>query len=289
METFRKFKSYLDEKANGLAEELQKKYKKELIYAKRYYDNGINLFEYLKENSSKVKARYIIPYLMGITDEVEDEEWEYKYVKTGSSGGVDIDLDFDPIGKQKIQDYLFDKYGEDRVLHVGTFNRLGIKAAVKDLLRVYKVDYVESNKFSKALEPDLTWEVNLVNLKENSPDIYQFYLNHKSILDMTPYFVNKIRQGGKHAGGVVILDESVYNRIPVDRVTGEVVTAFPESSQEQVLDEVGVVKFDILAISILDVIRNTINMINEKMFLIDEDGVEKIVPQSYLDKEIEKL
>ena len=172
---------------------------------------------------------------------------------------------------------------------MGTFNRLGIKAAAKDLLRVYKVDYTESNKFTKALDADLSWEDNLKNIKENIPDIYQFYTKHKLILDMAPHFVNKIRQGGKHAGGVIILDESVYNRIPVDRVTGEVVTAFPESSQEQVLDEVGVVKFDILAITILDVIRNAINMIDEKLFLIDEDGVRKIIPESYLDKEIKKF
>jgi len=289
METFKEFKVFCDDKAKELPEELQKKYKKELTYAKRYYNNGINLYKYLAENSGKVKSRYIIPYLMGLTEEITDEEWDFKFVKTGSSGGVDIDLDFDPIGKQKIQEYLFKKYGEDRVLHVGTFNRLGIKAAVKDLLRVYKIDYADSNKFSKALEPDLSWEENLEVLKENSPDLYQFYEKYKTILDMTPYFVNKIRQGGKHAGGMVILDEPVYNRIPVDRVTGEVVTAFPESSQEQVLDEVGVVKFDILAITVLDTIRNAINMIDQKLYLIEEDGVEKIVPQSYLDKEIKCL
>ncbi len=290
METFREFKKFCDEKAEELLnEEQKKKYKKEIVIAKRFYDNNINLYNLLVENSSKVKTRYAIPFLLGLTKEITNEEWEYEYARAGSSGGVDIDLDFDPIGKQKIQDYLFKKYGEDRVLHVGTFNRLCIKAATKDLLRVYKVDYVESNKFTKALDAELSWEDNLKNLKDNMPDLYQFYLNHKSVLDMAPYFINKIRQGGKHAGGVVILDEPVYNRIPIDRVTGEVVTAFPESSQEQVLDEVGVVKFDILAITILDVIRNAINMIDEKLFLINEDGIFKIVPESYLNKEIERF
>jgi DNA polymerase-3 subunit alpha len=290
METFREFKKFCDKKAVELLKpEHIKKYKKEIIIAKRFYDNGINLYKYLAENSCKVKTRYIIPFLIGITDEITGEEWDYKYVKSGSSGGVDIDLDFDPVGKQKIQEYLFEKYGEDRVLHVGTFNRLGIKAAAKDLLRVYNVDYTESNKFTKTLDPDLSWEDNVASLKENNPEMYKFYLDHQQVLDLTKHFVNKIRQGGKHAGGVVILDEPVYNRIPIDRVTGEIVTAFPESSQEQVLDEVGVVKFDILAISILDVIRNTIHMIDEKMFLIEEDGIKKIVPQSYLDKEIGEL
>ena len=106
---------------------------------------------------------------------------------------------------------------------------------------------------------------------------------------MTPYFINKIRQSGKHAGGIVILDEPVYKRIPVDKVSGEVVTAFPESNQESILDDLGIVKFDILSISILDVIRNTINMIDEKIYLIEEDGIKKVVPASYIDKEIKEL
>ena len=106
METFKEFKSFLDEKAKSfLPDEHKKKYKKELIYARRFYDNGINLYEHLKENYSKVKTRYVIPFLMGITSEITNEEWDYKFVKSGSSGGVDIDLDFDPIGKQKIQEY----------------------------------------------------------------------------------------------------------------------------------------------------------------------------------------
>jgi DNA polymerase-3 subunit alpha len=290
METYKELKSFCDEKIKEYPE-LEAKYKKEIIYAKRYYNNDINLYQLLVGNVGKkeISSKYVIPFLLGITEEVTDEEWNYKFVKTGSSGGVDIDLDFDPEGKQKIQDYLFEKYGEDRVLHVGTFNRLGPSSAAKDLLRVYKIDYAESNRFTKLLKQGLSWEDNLMNIKENYPESYKFYEKHKKILDMTPYFINKIRQGGKHAGGMVILDAPVYDRIPIDRVTGEVVTAFPESSQEQTLDEVGVVKFDILAIKVLETIRNAIDLIDEDLYLIEEDGLTKIVPASYIDNEVEKF
>ena len=286
--TFRKLKNYCDEKIKEFPQ-YEKKYKKEIIFVKRFYSNDINLYEEFEKNKEKIKTQYIIPFLLGFTDKVTDEDWEYKFVKTGSSGGIDIDVDFDPVGKQKIQDYLFEKYGEEKVLHVGTFNRLGPASAAKDLLRVYKVDFKESNDFTKRLDSKMSWQENLDNLKENFPVLYQFYENHKEILDLTPHFINKIRQGGSHAGGIVILDAPVYDRIPVDKVSGNLVTAFPESAQEQTLDEMGVVKFDILAISILDVIRNAINMIEEKLFLIEEDDVKKIVSKSYLDKEIEKF
>jgi DNA polymerase III subunit alpha len=280
--TYKELKDFCDEKIKEYPQYLDK-YKEEIHLARRYYDNKIDLVELLK--SKPPSTRYIIPFLLGITNEVSDKEWEYKFVKSGGSSGLDIDLDFDPIGKEKIQQYLISKFGEDRVLHVGTFSRLGPSSAAKDLLRIYKIDFKESNDFTTYLQHDLSWEGNLENLKEKFPRQYEFYTKHKSILDLTPFFVNKIRQGGRHAGGIVILDRPVYERIPVDRISGELVTAFPESAQDQVLDEIGVVKFDILAISILDVIKNTIKMLEgKKLFLIEEDGITKVVEESYLNE-----
>jgi len=119
---------------------------------------------------------------------------------------------------------------------------------------------------------------------ENFED--SFYINEPN------FFANGflVHNSGKHAGGVVVLDRPVYELIPVDRVSGNLVTAFPESGQVQTLDEVGVVKFDILGISILDVIANTLDNINEKLYLIeDDDGIKKIVPESYVNKNIGSL
>jgi hypothetical protein len=287
LETFKELKAFCDEKIKDYPE-LEKKYRKEIIIAKRFYDNDKNLFKELNKKKDKISKRYIIPFLLGLTDEVIDKEWEYTQVKSGASGGVDIDSDFSTEAKIKVQDYLLNKYGKDCVLHVGTFNRLGCASAAKDLLRIYKVDYKESNSFTTSLDANLSWEENIKMLQEKYPAQYNFYLDNKKVLDMVPFFVDKVRQTGKHAGGIVILPEPVFNYIPIERVKGEIATAFPESAQEQVLDEIGVVKYDILGITILDVIKNAIDLIDEKLFLIEEDGIKKIVPQSYIDKEIGK-
>lgn len=177
-----------------------------------------------------------------------------------------------------------EKYNRDQILHVGTFTSLGPKSAAKDLLRVYDIDFGESNAFTKALQSDLTWDENLKQLKGNFPTEWAFYLKNQVILDLVPDFLNKIRQSGKHAGGICILDKPVHNYVPVDRVNGEIVTAFPESGSEQVLDEMGIVKYDILGISILDVISDAVDMVDEELYLImDDDGIEKVVPASYID------
>lgn len=281
MKTFKELKNLCDKKIVNYPE-LKKKYDKEIIIAKRFYDNERNLYEELINSKKQISTRYVIPFLLGLTNEVSDKQFEYIQVKPGASGGVDIDCDFSTFAKEKIQEYLINKFGEECVINVGTFSRLGPSSAAKDLLRIYKIDFKISNNFTKCLDVNMSWKENINNLKINFPLQYQFYEENKEILDMTPYFINKIRQGGKHAGGIVILPGPVYNYIPVDRVHGVLVSAFPESGSEQVLDEIGIIKYDILAISILDVIRNTINMINEKIYLIEENGIKKIVSESYI-------
>jgi len=282
---YKELKEFCDEEIKKYPESDIKKYKHEIIRAKYYYDSGINLVDLLKETPNKISKRYYIPFLLGITDDVIDKDLEYKFVTTESSGGVDIDMDFDPEGRNKIYDYLIEKFGDNRVLSVGTFSRLGPASAAKDLLRVYKINYQESNNFTKTLQKELSWKENIENIQENFPDQYKFYERYKTILDLVPHFINKIRQSSKHAGGIVITDRPFYELIPVDRVTSEVVTAFPESAQEQVLDKLGITKFDVLRIEVLEIIKNTINNLKDRLFLVEEDEIKKIVTESYLEKE----
>ena len=281
METYKELKEFCDDKMKEFPH-LEKMYKKEIGLAKRYYNNKRNLYKELCDKP--IKRKLIIPFLLGITDKVEEESFDMVQVFEGSSGGIDIDIDFSTETKAVVFEYLRDKYGEDRVINVGTFMRLKLLSSIKDVLKVYKVDFKEVNAFTKIMDSELSFEENIKNIKENDKINYLFYEKHKDLFDIALKFNNKTRQVGKHAGGVIILDRPVYEKIPVERVNDVLVTAFPESGSEQVLDEIGIVKFDILGITILDVIKNTFEDIEEKIFLIEEDGIEKIVPESYIQK-----
>lgn len=273
-----------------LNEKQLKQYKKEIFRAFIAYENKIDVYDKLEKNKEKIQSQYVLPYLLGFTDKITDGELKLIQVKKGSSGGIDIDTDWQGDGREKIYNYLLSKYSKEQILHVGTFSELGPASAAKDLLRVYGIDFSQSNNFTKVLEKELSWEENLKNIEKNFTVQWKFYLSNKKILDLVPYFINKVRQSGKHAGGIVILPKPVYNYIPVDRVNGEIVTAFPESGQEQVLDELGIVKYDILGISILDVISNAIDMIDEELYLIeDDDGLIKIVGENYIDEHIKQF
>jgi len=207
--TYKELKECCDKKIKDYPQ-YEKMYRREIILAKHYYDNGRNLYEEL--TTKPIKNKYVIPFLLGITNEVDEGPLKTCFVNTSSSGGIDVDSDFESSGKERIQNYLFEKYGRDRVLHVGTYLRLGQASAAKDLLRVYKVDFKQSNSFTRILNNSLTWEENLNNIKENFPEQWKFYLDNKEILDLTPYFINKIRNISKHAGVVKIVGETYLEK-----------------------------------------------------------------------------
>lgn len=287
---YKEIKNLCDEKIKDFPE-YKERYKKEISALKRFYNADRDFYQELLNKKNKIDSRYVIPFLLGFTQNVEIEKpLDMVQVTLGASGGVDIDSDMQPLAKEKVFEYLKQKFGDERVLSVGTYTKMGVASAAKDLMRIYEVPFRESNALTSELDSQETWEQNLERLKFSRPDLYSTYEKYKDILDLVPYFINKIRQTGKHAGGVVVLDRPVYELIPVDRVSGNLVTAWPESGSSQVLDENGIIKLDILGISILDVIANTIDNINEKMYLIeDDDGVQKIVPQSYVDEALEKI
>lgn len=265
----------------NLPTEFLSRFKKEVVKAKSYYLDGIDLYEELK--SKKSLNRYVLPYVLGFNKDYDlSEPMELIQTKVGNSGGVDIDSDFESMGREMIIEYLKNKYGEDCVFPVGTISLLGIKSAAKDLLKYYEVPFKESNEFTSALDNDLTFEENVERLKNNDRNLYNFYMRNKNILDLTPKFVNKARQTGKHAGGVVVLPKPVYNYMPIERAGDGLVTAYPESGQMATLDAIGVIKLDILSITVLDNIKDTINSIDEDLYLVEENGIRKVVPYSYL-------
>ena len=91
MKSYSDLKAYCDNEIKRYPN-LLKKYKKEIMLAKFYYDAGIDLFNKLNSSKEKISKRYIIPFLLGFTDTVLDLEPSLIQVKEGASGGRDMPL-----------------------------------------------------------------------------------------------------------------------------------------------------------------------------------------------------
>lgn len=270
-------------KKETLSQDFMFRFKKEIEKAEYYYLDGVDLYEKFK--TTDIVSGYTLPYVLGFTDSYDlERKLEVIQIVKGASGGIDIDSDFESAGRETIINYLKEKYGEDCVFPVGTISMLGLKSATKDLLKYYGASYAESNEFTGALDNDLTFQENVDSFQVSNKKLYQFYLRNKKILDLTPKFFNKARNMGKHAGGICILPKPIYNYIPVERSSDTLVTAFQESGQVATLDSLGIIKLDLLGITVLDNIKEAVNLIDEELYLIEEDGIEKIVPKSYLEE-----
>jgi len=158
-----------------------------------------------------------------------------------------------------------------------------MKVACKDLLRYACSTAAEANEFTKELDDEVSFQENINRILNGNSPAREIYLKYHKVLDLVPRFLGKARNIGCHAGGVVLTPKPIWNYCPVEKSSETIVTAFPESGTSQYLDEIGLVKLDLLAISVLDVIQETIDLIDENLYLIeDDDGLQKIVPESYL-------
>lgn len=248
-----------------------------------WLDNEVSIYDEIMEVDCD--DRYVLPFFLGRTEKVDlTKPLEIVQIKQGGSGGLDIDTDFEPAGKEAATKMLIEKYGQGHVLSVGTYGTLGLASAIKDILRKANVSFGESNAFCKELNDEISFEENMENYKNNFPELYEIYEKNKAYLDMTPRLVGSIRNCGRHAGGVVILQEPIWKFIPVVHTKDGIATAFTESGSAAELDELGVIKYDFLAITVLETISNAVDMINEELVKIeDDDGTILIVSRSYLD------
>ncbi len=257
---------------------------KELRRARWLLEDGINIADELLNSNKKIDDRYVLPFFLGKTDHVDlTKPLEIVQIKQGGSGGLDIDTDFEPKAKEAAKQMLIEKYGEDRVMGIAAYGTVGMASAIKDILKKADVPFTESNNFCKELDDEKSFEENMENYKNNFPDLYRTYTANKAMLDMTPKIMGGIRQVGQHAGGCLLLDKPVWNYIPVVHTKDGVATAFVESGAAAELDELGIIKYDFLAITVLETISNAVDMIDEPLVrIVDNDGVEKIVPKSYM-------
>lgn len=258
----------------------------ELSRAKIAYDDGVNVVDEifkLKEKNDLAEG-YLIPAILGIYNIGENpiSPIELKQTKPGSGGGLDIDSDISTAGKPLLKAHLEEKYGKDRVLSVGTYTTIGLAPAIKDILRKQGVDFKVSNAFTKELDNDMSFEENMENYRTKFPELYKTYLKYKIWLDIVPKFCNAQRGKGQHAGGIVVLPKPVYELTPVIRTKDGISTAFTESSSAMILDDTGIIKYDMLAISQLDIIDNALDLADEYYEIIDDDGIRKIVGRGYL-------
>ncbi|MCC5652464.1 DNA polymerase III subunit alpha [Nostoc sp. XA013] len=224
-------------------------------------------------------AGSLVAYAMRITniDPVHHGLLFERFLNPERKSMPDIDTDFCIEQRDKVIDYVTEKYGADRVAQIITFNRLTSKAVLKDVARVLNIPYGEADKMAKLIPVVRGKPTKLkvmVSDKTPEPEFKEKYDREPHVrhwLDMAMRIEGTNKTFGVHAAGVVISDEPLDEIVPLQKNNdGSVITQYFMED----LESMGLLKMDFLGLRNLTLIQKTVDLIQEtRGYRVDPDEI----------------
>jgi DNA polymerase III subunit alpha len=207
-------------------------------------------------------AGSLAAYCLEITD-VDPIRYDLlfeRFLNPGRKSMPDMDIDFAVAGRDRVINYVAEKYGRDRVAQIITFGTMLARAAVRDAGRVLEVPYGTVDKIAKLIPEGP--KVYLDDCLKPGAELKAAYDADplvKEIVDLAKPLEGLVRQDSIHAAGVVISDRPLTDVVPVQQkgADQEVVTQFGMWDVEAL----GLLKMDFLGLRNLDVIEKAVELV----------------------------
>lgn len=171
----------------------------------------------------------------------------------------DIDIDFCYEKREKVIEYVVNKYGEDAVAQIITFGTMAARAAVRDVGRVLNIPYAEVDKIAKMIPLEVN--ISIKEALDKSPDLKALYSKEdkvRQLIDLSVAVEGFPRHASTHAAGVVISKDRLVTHVPLQKSGEEgMVTQFPMGT----LEELGLLKMDFLGLRTLTIMGEAIRLI----------------------------
>jgi DNA polymerase-3 subunit alpha len=174
----------------------------------------------------------------------------------------DIDIDFCIEGRDKVINYVRDKYGHDKVCNIITFGTMMAKGVIKDVARVLGFSFEDSNAMTNLIPEQL--KITLTEAIEQEPRLQELINNNprtKHIFDIAFKLEGLTRHASKHAAGIVISPEPIDEVLPVyiPAKSTELVTQYAMTE----LESIGFLKIDFLGLKNLTLIDRVLQLIKK--------------------------
>lgn len=208
-------------------------------------------------------AGSLVAYVLGITDldPLEHDLLFERFLNPERVSMPDFDIDFCMEGRDRVIDYVAERYGRDRVSQIITCGTMAAKAVIRDVGRVLGQPYGFVDRIAK----QVPFEVGMTLSKalENEPELAAMYRDDeevRAIIDLARSLEGLVRNAGKHAGGVVIAPAPLTEFTPLYCEEGDphVVTQLDKDDVEAA----GLVKFDFLGLKTLTIIDWAVKIVN---------------------------
>ena len=208
-------------------------------------------------------AGSLVAYALLITD-LDPLEYELLFERFLNPERVsmpDFDIDFCMEGRDRVIEYVAEKYGRQSVSQIITFGTMAAKAVVRDVGRVLGHPYSFVDKLAKLIPFELG--ITLTSALKQEDELRQRYEDEedvKELFDLALKLEGITRNAGKHAGGVVIAPSELtdFTAIYCEEGSTQIVSQFDKDDVEAA----GLVKFDFLGLRTLTIINWTLIIIN---------------------------
>ncbi|MBP2631276.1 MAG: dnaE [Firmicutes bacterium] len=228
-----------------------------------------DFIKYARENNIAVgpgrgsAAGSIVAYLLSITD-IDPLKYDLLFERFLNPERVtmpDIDIDFCYAKREKVIEYVVERYGKERVAQIITFGTMAAKGAIRDVGRALNMAYGEVDRVAKMIPNELG--ITLAKALKHNQELQNVYNEEpsvKKLIDLAMQVEGLPRHASTHAAGVVIARNPLTSYVPVQTSSdGFAVTQYDKDRVE----ELGLLKMDFLGLRTLTVISDALELIKE--------------------------
>lgn len=222
-------------------------------------------------------AGSLVAYLLKITnvDPITYDLLFERFLNKDRYTMPDIDLDFPDNRREEVLHYVYKKYGAEYVAQIGTLGTYGAKSAVRDAGRVFGLSQDELSRWSKAIPSGPSITLDSAIRQKPLKDLVNESQQNQQIFEVARKIEKRTHHISTHAAAVVISDEPLIERVPLQEGGGELpITQYTMESVEKV----GLLKLDILGLRNLTTLSDSLRYVpyeNEgKSFDIDSISLE---------------
>ena len=213
-------------------------------------------------------------------------------VEGGHASLPDIDVDYASDRRQEMKDYLEQRYnvgGRQRVFSAGTFTTLKLKAALKDVARVHRVPHHIVNYITSMLDDGADW-TGLFKIAATNRKVRDFIQTYPDVIEDVRVLLGQPKAASVHASAIIVTPErrngkeaDCFDFLPIRKMDGALVSEFDGYS----VDEIGLLKEDVLATKELAKLSATINLVNE--YYNQQLTIEKITSEMLEDEKTYRI
>jgi len=205
-------------------------------------------------------AGSLVAYVMEITDidPLQNGLLFERFLNPERVSMPDIDIDFEMNRRGEVIEYVRQKYGNDQVAQIITFNTMAAKAAIKDVGRALDMPYGEVDRIAKLIPP--TIGITIAEALKDNPALATAYEEPKirELIDTAMRLEGLVRGAGVHAAGVVIAPQPLTELVPVTRTKDDAIVT---SYDMKAVEKMGLLKMDFLGLTTLTVIDDCLKLI----------------------------